>query len=342
MERLKLYPTPKQAARLQFYLDVCRQLYNLALEQRRDAWRHRRLKITHKIQYGQLTELRRCDARVAAVYRELQDAALHKLDLAFAAFFRRQRNGKRAGFPRFRSAIRYNSLEFSHGNRALRFSCAQSKVTIPGVGTVRIRKGREVPAFGRAMIVRSPRGWYAMFECERSIRPLPSTHKAIGIDVGIATFYATSEGSLAPHMRLAAKSAAAVARRQRRVARRKRRGASRRKAVLLLARAYDNLRWARRDWHHKLSRALINAYDMMVLEQLVIANMTRSARGSVEEPGSNVAAKAALNRAILDAGWRQFANMLTAKDGMRRPVPKRVALTLPDDALEVQRRSAHA
>jgi putative transposase len=313
MERLKLYPTKRQALRLQLCLDVCRQLYNLALEQRRNAWRERRLSITRGMQYAQLTELRAADNRMAAVYRELQDSALRKLDLAFTAFFRRVRTGHTPGFPRFRAAARYNTLEFPHGNRALRFSRRQDKIVIPGLGSVRILKGREVPVFGRAMIVRSPRGWYALFECKREAKPLTPTGRKIGIDVGVATLYATSDGEFAAHAALGKRKAALLARAQRQVARRQRGGSGRRQAVKLLARAYDALRWSRRDWHHKLVNMLVRSCDSIVLEKLQVRNMTRSARGSVEEPGRNVAAKAALNRKILDAGWSQFANMLLAK-----------------------------
>jgi len=312
-ERLKLYPTRRQALRLQLCLDICRQLYNLALEHRRNAWRERKLSITHKIQYKQLTELRAADPRVAAVYRELEDSALRKLDLSFAAFFRRVRTGDTPGFPRFRAARRYNTLEFPHGYRALRFSPTQLKVVIPGVGSVRIRKGREVPAFGRAMIVRSPRGWYALFECEREVQPLPPTGLSIGVDVGVATLYATSDGEFAPHAALGQKAAAALGRAQRQVARRKRGSSGRRDAVKQLARANDALRWARRDWHHKLARLLVRSYDCIALEKLNVSTMTRSARGTVTQPGRSVAAKAALNRKILDAGWRQFTNIVLAK-----------------------------
>jgi len=243
MERLRLYPTRRQALQLQLCLDICRQLYNVALEQRRNAWRERRLSITHKIQYKQLTELRAADPRVAAVYRELEDATIRKLDLAFTAFFRRLRTGDTPGFPRFRAASRYHTLEFPHGNRALRFSDTQSKVVIPGVGSVRTRKGREVPAFGRAMIVRSPRGWYALFECERDVQPLSPSGRSIGLDVGVATLYATSDGEFAPHAALGQKRAAALGRAQRQVARRKRGSRGRREAVKFLARAHDAQRW---------------------------------------------------------------------------------------------------
>jgi len=313
IERVKLYPTASQGARLQACLGVCRELYNAALEQRRDAWRSRCLRIDHKRQYAELTELRAADPRVASIYRELQDAALHKLDLAFRAFFRRCKKGEAPGFPRFRAARRYRSLEFPHGNRALKFNGAQTKVKVPGVGSVRLRRGRPVPGFGRAMLVHSPRGWYALFECERAASPLPATGKVVGVDVGIAAFYATSDGHIEPNLRLGRERAAQVARLQRIIAKRLRGGAGRRRAVQACARAQDRLRWARRDWHHKQARKLVACYDAIAFEKLRIRSMTRSAKGSLQAPGKNVRQKSGLNRAILDAGWSQFANMVVDK-----------------------------
>src|ERR1700676_5264307 len=107
MNRVRLYPSERQAARLRFALDVTRQIYNAALEQRRDAWTTRRRTIGSKSQYAEITALRAEDARIAACYRECQDAALHRLDLAFAAFFRRLGTGDAPGYPRFRAAARW-------------------------------------------------------------------------------------------------------------------------------------------------------------------------------------------------------------------------------------------
>ena len=313
MARVKLYPNPSQAAALGKALDICRQLYNIALEQRRDAWRTRRLQVTHRHQYAQLTELRQNDPRIASIYRELLDAALHKLDLAFAAFFRRMRKGEKPGFPRFRARARYNCLEFPHGNRALTLSRTQREVRVPGVGSVRLRKGRDIGAFGRAMIVRNARGWYALFECHLEIEPKSPTGRRVGLDRGIITFAATSNGDRLTHPRLGNRKQAQVARLARIVARRRRGGANRRKAVKMLARAHDRLRWARRDFIHKLTRSIVNSHDFIAIEALKVRNMMRSAKGSTQQPGSNVRAKARLNFAIADASWTLFASMLHAK-----------------------------
>jgi putative transposase len=313
MARVKLYPSLSQAAALGKALDICRQLYNAALEQRRDAWRTRRLSVTHRQQYAQLTELRQSDPRIASIYRDLLDASLHKLDLAFAAFFRRMRSGEKPGFPRFRNRARYNCLEFPHGNRALTLSPTQRKVRVPGVGFVRVRKGRNIGVFGRAMIVRSARGWYALFECKRETKPKSPTGRRMGLDRGVTTFAATSDGHRLTHPRLANRNQAHVARLARMVARRRRGGVNRRKAVKLLARAHDRLRWARRDFLHKLSRSIINSCDFVAIEALKVRNMMRSAKGTTQQPGSNVRAKARLNFAIADASWTLFASMLHAK-----------------------------
>jgi hypothetical protein len=179
VEKVALYPTRAQERILLFILDVLRQLYNAALEQRREAYRRRGIRVTGKQQYAELTALRQeassLGLRLATVYRECEDAVLHRLDLAFAAFFRRLRTGEKAGYPRFRPHRRWNQIAFPHGNRALRLDARQSRVIVPGVGAVKLRKGRTIPlTYGRAWLVRRNDRWYACFECEREVHPLPA------------------------------------------------------------------------------------------------------------------------------------------------------------------------
>src|SRR5450755_3723274 len=207
IERVRLYPTRVQVDALCFMLDVTRQLYNAALQHRRDAYRMRRISIRAKQQYAELTALRgpifRLDSRLTAVYRECEDAVLHRLNLAMQAFFRRCKRGETPGFPRFKAAARWKQLTFPHRDRALRF--IGERVVVPGVGRVRLRKGRPVPAFGRAWIVQKNGRWYACFECERAAQPRPATGKVVGIDRGVHVLAATSEGELIRNGRLADK-----------------------------------------------------------------------------------------------------------------------------------------
>lgn len=151
LHKVRLYPTCVQQRALLTMLNTTRELYNALLAQRRDSWTTRGTAMLSGDQYAQITELRAAEPRFAAVYRECEDAVLHRLDLAFAAFFRRLRSGETPGYPRFKPASRWNQLEFPHGDRALKLGATQRKLRVPGVGFVRLRKGRVVPAFGRGI-----------------------------------------------------------------------------------------------------------------------------------------------------------------------------------------------
>ena len=314
IERIRLYPTTRQAVALVIMLDVTRDLYNALLQQRRDAYRLRKITLTAKMQYAEITALRAEDGRLRAVYRECEDAVLHRLELAMTAFFRRCKRGEIAGYPRFKSWRRWQQLEFPHGDRALRFDQMQQRMSIPGVGAVKLRKGRQVPStYGRAWTVRRQDRWYACFECERAIRPLPAADEVIGVDRGVHVLAALSDGRLIANRAVGEQRKAKTARLQRELeaatvrdsAGRVLNGREHRriKARERLARAKEREANARRDYAHRVARRLVNDADVIGLEKLSLRAMTRSARGSLKCPGRNVRAKAGLNRVVLDSGF---------------------------------------
>ncbi|MGA2760966.1 MAG: helix-turn-helix domain-containing protein [Candidatus Cybelea sp.] len=184
IERIRLYPTTRQAAALAVMLDVTRDLYNALLQHRRDAYRLRKVTVTAKMQYAEITALRAEDRRLRAVYREAEDAVLHRLDLAMTAFFRRCKRGETAGYPRFKSSPRWLQLQFPHGDRALRFDRMQQRVSIPGVGGVKLRKGRRVPPTSqsqeRAAATRAGGRYGARSRGPGNQRPGASPHQSSG------------------------------------------------------------------------------------------------------------------------------------------------------------------
>ena len=304
-------------------LRVTRELYNALLQQRRDAWTTRRVSLPSREQYAQLTELRAAEPRFEGVYRECEDAVLHRLDLAFAAFFRRLKHGETPGYPRFKLAARWSQLAFSHGDRALKLDASQQRIRVPGVGSIRLRKGRIVPEFGRAFIVTKNGRWYAVFEAHRLALPLPATGSSVGIDRGIRVLAALSDGTMIENIRQGSRRRAVVERHQRAldVATRKdaagrvlnRRDRIRMAAVRRLARAKECEANARRDWLHKVSTQIVGRFDRIALESLHLRSMTRSAKGTPEMPGVGVRAKAGLNRALLDAGFGMLASLIREK-----------------------------
>src|SRR5207302_2833112 len=144
-------------------------------------------------------------------------------------------------------------------------------------------------------------------------KPLPAAGREVGIDVGVARFATTSDGEVIANPRFARDSADEMAAAQQALARKKRGSANRRRAKAKVAEVHRRIRNRRADFHHKTARALVRECDVIALEDLRIGNMTRSASGTLDEPGVNVAAKSGLNRSILDAGWGQFTSILAGK-----------------------------
>jgi putative transposase len=143
--------------------------------------------------------------------------------------------------------------------------------------------------------------------------PLPATGRSVGVDLGVARFLTTSDGQIIANPRLLDAAQERIANLQRRKARARPGSGNRRRLRRALAKAWRRLRNQRRDFHHQTARALIGTCDALALEDLRVAAMTATAAGTVEHPGRNVAAKAGLNRSILDVGWEQFTSILVAK-----------------------------
>jgi putative transposase len=324
LHKVRLYPSCAQERALDTMLHVTRELYNALLWQRRDSWKTRRVSMSAKEQYRQLTELRAEDERFAGVYRECEDAVLHRLDLAMASFFRRLKTGEEPGYPRFKSRSRWCQIEFPHGDRAIKFAQRQARIRVPGVGAIKLRKGREVPeSYGRVFLHRKNERWYAVFECHRDAEPLDKTGAAIGLDRGVAVVAALSDGTLIENPKHLERARSRVEKHAQRLDRytvkdtlgrpMNGRDPKRRKAVRELTRAKEREANARRDYLHNVSRTLVNRYDIIVHEKLTLTTMTRSAKGTAEKPGSNVTAKTGLNRAMLDAGLGMLLTLIREK-----------------------------
>jgi putative transposase len=324
--KFRAYPTRRQEQRARALLEAHRQLYNAALEERREAWR-RGVTIRYADQSAQLTEIRRADQDGQGHWSfTSQQQTLRRLDHAFKGFFQRVRAGRRAGYPRFKTAARWDSVDFVDGDGA-RWRDAESRWAVAyfqGIGQVKVKAHREV--VGRVKTLRCKREgrrWYVIVVAEQQPVPLPTTGREIGVDVGVARFATTSDGQVLDNPRFLAAIAGELATLQRVVAGCQLRSGNRRRARRKLAKLHRTLANKRRDFHHKTARDLIDTCDVIAVENLAVTNMTRSASGTVQQPGRNVAAKAGLNRSILDAGWGQFLAILLAKaEGAGRRVVK--------------------
>jgi putative transposase len=241
------------------------------------------------------------------------------VDKAFAAFFRRLKAGQKPGYPRFKGRGWFDTVEWPKDGDGCCWNCAagsgQARVRLQGIGQVKVRQHRPVAGTVKTVSVkREGRRWYVVLSCDGvPAEPFPATGAVTGIDMGVASFLTTSEGTHIPNPRYLAASAARLTRAQQALSRSQRGSQRRRKARERVAGVHRKIRRRRLDFAHKTARKLLRDHDLIAHEALRIANMTRSARGTLKAPGSNVAAKAGLNRSILDAGWGVFLNALRAK-----------------------------
>jgi putative transposase len=331
--KLRAYPTrPQEGRAVRLLADHC-DLYNAALQERRDAWRMRQVSIAYGDQSAQLKEIRAADPDGQGRHSfTAQQQTLRRLNVVFAAYFRRVRKAEKGrqragrserlqqqtvGYPRFKPYQRFDQVLFVAGDGA-RWESAEggrwAYASFQAVGRVKV--GQHRPIVGRVktlQLKREGRRWYVVVVTEMEPVSLPATGREVGVDVGVARFLTTSDGEVVANPRFLKAAQERIVELQRRKQRARPGSGNRRRLRRALAKEWRKVRNQRRDFHHKSARALVDTCDALALEQLRVASMTAAAAGSVEHPGRNVAAKAGLNRSILDAGWGQFTSILAAK-----------------------------
>ncbi len=324
--KLRAYPTKPQQGRANRLLAAHCELYNAALEERIEAWQRCRVSVNYGTQSAQLKEIRRDDCRpdMAEWSFTAQQQTLRRLKRSFDGFYRRCKTGQTPGFPRFRSRARFDTVDHVNGNGA-KWVPAEgrwARAYFQGVGHIKVAE--HTPVVGRVTQVsikreNGGRRWYVIVTAEQEPEPLPHTGRSIGIDVGVARFATTSDGEVIDNPRWLEQAADDLADLQRQLARCKRGSGNYRRCKRQIAKLHRKVANRRRDFHHQTARRLVDSCDEIAIEDLKVQNMTRSASGTIEEPGRNVAQKRGLNRVILDAGWAQFAGILEAKVRQHEP-----------------------
>lgn len=312
--KFRIYPSRIQRERLDHTLNLLRDLYNAAIQERRDAWKMNRVRVTCFDQINQIAAIRQNDPDYAAMRVRPLEQCLRQADKAFQAFFRRVKARQNPGFPRFKGKTFFNSIIYNRDGYRFR----RDKLNISVIGDLKIKLSRPIDGVIREVSLKreGPR-WFAVISCD-GIDPvtLPATGKVIGIDVGIESFATLSDGTQIDNWRYYESAQRKLRVAQRRVARRVKGSNRRRKAVVLLRQVHRKIVNQRHDFQHKLSTHLIRECDLIAVEKLNVIGLTKSR----------------LSKQVNDAGWSSFKEKLTykAESAGRKLVEVKPAYTSQD------------
>ncbi|TXI55762.1 RNA-guided endonuclease InsQ/TnpB family protein [Mycolicibacterium mageritense] len=240
-----------------------------------------------------------------------------------------QRAGRRVGRPRFKCKNRSrDSFRIHHDvkNPTIRLDTGSRRIIVPRLGSLRTHDStkRLRRALDRGAVVQSvtiSRGghrWYASILVKATVegvRPSKAQKRAgtVGVDLGVHTLAALSTGELVANPRHLNASQRRIAAAQRALSRTKKGSNRRVRAARLLGRRHHELAQQRASTLHQLTKKLATGWSVVAIEDLNVAGMTRSARGTLDSPGRNIRAKAGLNRAVLDVSPGEIRRQLTYK-----------------------------
>ncbi len=243
--------------------------------------------------------------------------ALKDLEKAYKNFF-----AKRADFPRFKRKGNGDSFRYPDPKQ-IKLDQSNSRIFLPKLGWIRYHNSRDVLGELRNVTVSSKGGkWFVSIQtlrqaqgiAQREVAIVPSTATtAIGVDLGIARFATFSDGTYIEPRNSFKTKAAKLAKYQRRMAHKQKFSNNWKKAKAKVQKIHIQIANARRDFLHKATTTLSQNHALVFIEDLQVGNMSKSAAGTAENPGKNVAQKSGLNKAILDQGWGEFRRQLDYK-----------------------------
>ncbi|MFN4070656.1 MAG: RNA-guided endonuclease InsQ/TnpB family protein [Thermus caldifontis] len=299
--KYRLYPTKPQARDLERTLSLCRQLYNAALQERREAYGKAKKTVSFYEQKRYLPEIRAELPEYKRVHSQVLQNVIERVDKAFQGFFRRVKaKGGKAGYPRFKGKGRYDSFTFPQAEKTgVKLQKDGKRVVIHGIGSVKVKLHR--PLEGRiktATVKREGDGWYIVFVCEVEPKRLPPNERAVGIDLGTnPNFLVTSDGEMVEAPRYYQKAQEKLAKVQRELSRKKKGSYRHKQTRRWVAKLHRKITNQRKDFHHKVARKLVNNYGIIVHEKLNVIGLARSP----------------MAKGVQDAGWAQFFQILAYK-----------------------------
>jgi putative transposase len=303
--KLKLSKVQEESVRE--WIHTCRAVYNLALDTKIYAYKSNKKNLSCYDLQKQVTDLKKDYEWIKAVPSQSLQDVIERMDGAYKKFF------SGGGFPRFARKDRYHSITF----KSVKVDGGY-RVALPKLGTVKFF-GTRLPEgeLKQAIITKEINGHFISITAKKEVNDIKlkefhSENQVIGIDVGVSFFYVTSDGEYVDNPRFLKTQQKQMRILQRALARKKKNSTNYRDMQKRIAKLHNKVRCQRLDFLHKTANNIL-AYDFIAAEKLQLKNMTKSAKGTIEEPGTNVKQKSGLNRSMLDLGIGIFFDIIRYK-----------------------------
>ena len=320
--RFELKPTEKQQHQMSSFAGSARFVFNRALALQKEFFELSGAHISYADLCAVLVDWKQSketDWLNEAPSQALQQS-LKNLDAAWLRRFDSLKKLKRGqisrtelvGEPVFKKRGKHGSFRYPQGTS---LEQNNDRISLPKLGWVRYRNSREVLGVVKNVTVSlSGDRWFVSIQTELVIEPpVHPSSTVVGIDMGVVRFATLSDGTFYEPLNSFQHHQTALRKMQQSMSRKKKFSGNWKKAKSRVQRIHLNIANARRDYLHKASTAISKNHAIVCVEDLQIRNMSCSAAGSVENPGSNVRAKSGLNRSILDQGWAEFRRQLEYK-----------------------------
>jgi putative transposase len=295
--RYRLYPTKQQVTTLNKTLDLCRWVYNETLALRKNAWESEQKRISYYDSKRMIPVWKKDRPELKEVHAHVLQDVTMRVDLAFQAFFRRVKAGEKAGYPRFKGKGWYDSITYTESG----FKLGDCNLWLSKIGDIKIKLHRPIEGNIKRLTVRrsATQKWFVSILTDYDFyNPLEHSDKAVGIDVGILSFAALSNGTYIENPRFYVKEEKNLAKVQRKHSKAEKGTPERNKALKALCRVHERISNKREDFAQKLSNALINNYGTICFEDLTITNMVHNHN---------------LAKHILDAAWSKLVTYTSYK-----------------------------
>lgn len=307
--KFQLRPGGQQEREMRRFAGACRFVFNRALARQNENHEAGNKYIPYGKMASWLVEWKNAtetqwlkDAQSQPLQQSLKD-----LERAYKNFFQ-----KRAAFPRFKKRGQNDAFRYPQG---VKLDQENSRIFLPKLGWMRYRNSRQVTGVVKNVTVSQSCGkWYISIQTESEVStPVHPSASMVGLDAGVAKLATLSDGTVFEPVNSFQKNQKKLARLQRQLSRKVKFSNNWQKQKRKIQRLHSCIANIRRDYLHKVTTTVSKNHAMIVIEDLKVSNMSKSAAGTVSQPGRNVRAKSGLNRSILDQGWYEMRRQLEYK-----------------------------